>query len=73
MRDEAYKALLEHTAGDSSPMQVRAALRTALYPTGLYGYVVLQTSLELVKAGKIVIETIWYRRKPSSSVPLKGH
>lgn len=26
MRDEAYKALLEHTAGDSSPMQVSAAL-----------------------------------------------
>lgn len=26
MRDEAYKALLEHAKGDSSPIQVRAAL-----------------------------------------------
>lgn len=40
MRDAAYKALLEHTAGDSSPMQVRAALRMALYPIRLYEYIV---------------------------------
>lgn len=34
MRDQAYKALLEHTAGDSSPMQVRVSL--LLYSTRLY-------------------------------------